>query len=65
VREGCLHDVSTGRQYSIGGHVFANSANLQLTFTNTNGQDEVFDYNSPVTLTSEDNFHISGTYITD
>jgi hypothetical protein len=64
VRQGCLHDVSTGKQYSIGGHVLPNSANLALTFTNTNGQDEVFDYNSPVTLTSEDNFHISGTYIT-
>ena len=63
VREGCLHDVSTGNQFSIGGHVYANSARLALSFTNSNGQDEVFDFNSPVTLTVEDNFHISGSYI--
>lgn len=62
---GCLHDVSTGKQYAIGGHVYAGQSQLLLSFTNSNGQDEPFDHNSPVTLTSEDNFHISGTYITD
>jgi hypothetical protein len=62
---GCLHDVSTGRQYAIGGHVYAGQSQLLLSFTNSNGQDEPFDHNSPVTLTSEDNFHISGTYIAD
>jgi hypothetical protein len=65
VREGCLHDVSTGKQYAIGGHVYAGNSRLSLSFTNTNGQDESFDFNSPVTLTSEDNFHIAGTYIAD
>ena len=65
VRAGCLHDVSTGKQYAIGGHVYAGNSSLNLSFTNTNGQDEVFDFNSPVVLTSEDNFHVSGTYITD
>ena len=64
VREGCLHDVSTGHQYSIGGHVYANQSRLNLSFTNSNGQDEVFDFNSPINLTTEDNFHISGSYIT-
>lgn len=63
VREGCLHDVSTGKQYSIGGHVYANEVRLALSFTDSNGLDSVFDFNSPVTLTTEDNFHISGTYI--
>lgn len=63
VREGCLHDVSTDKQYAIGGHVFAGESQLNLTFTNTNGQDEAFDFNSPVTLNIADNFHISGTYI--
>lgn len=63
VREGCLHDVSTGNQFSIGGHVYANSARLALSFTASNGQDEAFDFNSPVALTTEDNFHISGSYI--
>ena len=63
VREGCLHDISTGKQYSISGHVFPNSNQLLLSFTNSNGQDGAFDFNSPVTLDIEDNFHISGTYI--
>lgn len=63
VREGCLHDISTGRQYSIGGHVYANNNQLLLSFTDSNGQDAAFDYNSPVTLSTADNFHISGSYI--
>jgi hypothetical protein len=65
VKEGCLHDVSTGKQYAIGGHVYAGEVRLNLTFTNTNGQDEPFDFNSPVVLTTEDNFHIAGTYISN
>jgi hypothetical protein len=63
VREGCLHDVSTDRQYAIGGHVFAGQSRLNLFFTDTNGQDQEFDHNSPVTLAIADNFHVSGTYI--
>lgn len=63
VKEGCLHDISTDRQYAIGGHVYAGQSQLGLTFTNSNGQDELFDHNSPVTLNAEDNFHIAGTYI--
>lgn len=62
-KQGCLHDISTGKQYAIGGHVAAGSNRLFLSFTNSNGQDEPFDYNSPVTLNVEDNFHIAGTYI--
>jgi hypothetical protein len=64
VREGCLHDISTDRQYAIGGHVFAGQSRLNLFFTDSNGQDQEFDYNSPVTLAIADNFHVSGTYIT-
>jgi len=62
-KEGCLHDISTGKQYAIGGHVYAGQSQLGLTFTNSAGQDELFDHNSPVTLSVADNFHISGTYI--
>lgn len=65
VKEGCLHDISTGKQYAIGGHVYAGNSQLALTFTNSNGQDEAFDNNSPVALSTQDNFHIAGTYITD
>ena len=62
-KNGCLHDISTGNQFAIGGHVVAGSTQLLLSFTGSNGQDEVFDFNSPVTLTTADNFHISGDYI--
>jgi hypothetical protein len=65
VREGCLHDISTDRQYAIGGHVFAGQSRLNLFFTDTNGQDQEFDHNSPVTLAIADNFHIAGTYISE
>jgi predicted porin len=64
VREGCLHDISTDRQYAIGGHVLAGQSRLNLFYTDTNGQDQEFDYNSPITLNAADNFHVSGTYIT-
>jgi hypothetical protein len=65
VREGCLHDISADKQYAIGGHVFAGQSRLNLFFTDTNGQDQEFDHNSPVTLAIADNFHVSGTYISE
>jgi hypothetical protein len=65
VRSGCFHDISTDKQYAIGGHVFEGQSQLTLTFTNSSGQDEAFDHNSPVTLNVADNFHISGTYISE
>jgi hypothetical protein len=64
IKEGCFHDISTSRQYAMGGHVLAGESRLTLTFTNSSGQDEAFDHNSPVTLSVADNFHIAGTYIT-
>ncbi len=64
-KEGCLHDISSGKQYAIGGHVYAGQSQMALTFTNSAGQDDPFDFNSPVTLSTADNFHISGTYITN
>jgi hypothetical protein len=65
VREGCLHDISADKQYAIGGHVFAGESRLNLFFTDTNGQDQEFDHNSPITLAVADNFHVSGTYISE
>ena len=62
-KEGCLHDISSGKQYAIGGHVYAGESRMSLTFTNSAGQDDPFDYNSPVVLSTADNFHISGTFI--
>jgi hypothetical protein len=65
IKQGCLHDISSGKQYAIGGHVYAGQSQLALTFTNSAGQDEAFDFNSPVTLNVADNFHIAGTYISE
>jgi hypothetical protein len=65
VREGCLHDISVDRQYAISGHVYAGQSRLNLFYTDTTGQDQEFDYNSPITLTIADNFHVSGTYISE
>jgi hypothetical protein len=67
-REGCLHDISTGKDYEMGGHVFAGSSTLELSSTDTQGG-QVFDVDFtstvPITLNVADNFHISGTYITN
>lgn len=63
-RDGCLHDISTGKEYSMGGHVVAGSKQLLLRSTSSNGNDVPFEHNVPFTLNAADNFHIAGTYIT-
>jgi len=63
MRDGCLHDSNTGNEWHITGHVAANSDVLELHYTAGTGQDEAFDYNSPISLSAADSFHISGTYI--
>jgi hypothetical protein len=64
-KDGCIHDISTSKQYNIGGHVAAGTNRVFLNFINSAGQDEEFDHNSPFTLNVEDNFHIAGTYISN
>lgn len=67
-RSGCLHDDSTGLQYHISGHVNAGSDEVQLFTTDVQGnrlRDYQFTFEEPITLTTADNFHISGTYIVD
>lgn len=64
-REGCLHDASASTQYQISGHVFAGSTTLQLSASDkvaSGVQDIAFTSTVPVTLTTADSFHISGTY---
>ncbi len=63
MRDGCIHDNSTGRQYQISGHVDALSKVLMLSYTGSNGRDEPFTHNNPFNLSIADNFHISGTYL--
>lgn len=62
LRDGCLHDISTAKEYAMGGHVLAGSSQLLLRSTASNGNDIAFEHNVPVTLATEDNFHVSGTY---
>jgi len=62
---GCLHQVSTGREYQIRGAVLADSNLLKLSTTGISGQrvfDVAFTSTDPVTLTTADYFHIAGTY---
>jgi hypothetical protein len=64
-RDGCLHDDSANRQYSISGHVSAGSNQVFLFTTDLQGNriyDFEFTNSEPVTLTTADNFHIAGTY---
>lgn len=62
LRDGCVHDFSTGDQYSISGHVLKDSTQLRLSSTASNGKDVPFVHNVPFTLAIQDNFHIAGTY---
>jgi hypothetical protein len=63
--DGCLHDVSTNRDYQIRGALLANSNVLKLSTTGVDGQkiyDADFTSTDPVTLVSADFFHIAGIY---
>lgn len=62
LRDGCIHDFSTGNQYAISGHVLKDSAQLLLFSVASNGRDIAFEHNVPFTLAQADNFHIAGTY---
>jgi hypothetical protein len=61
--DGCLHDISTGDEYAVLGHVQAGSDILSLLTTTSNGKQNPFNSGVPVNLNQQDNFHISGTYI--
>jgi hypothetical protein len=63
--DACLHDVSTNREYQMRGSVLAGSDVLRLSTTGISGQsifDADFTSTAPVTLTTDDYFHIAGTY---
>jgi hypothetical protein len=61
--DGCLHDISTGDEYAVLGHVQAGSDTLSLLTTTSNGKQNPFNSGVPVNLSQQDSFHISGTYI--
>ena len=60
--DGCLHDISTGDQYAVLGHVVAGSSQLRLLSVASNGRHVSFTHSVPVNLAIADNFHIAGTY---
>lgn len=65
---GCYHDISTGRDYPIFGHVLAGESRLFLKTIDASGNQAFnmpFTSVEPVTLNAEDNFHVSGDYIGD
>lgn len=65
---GCLHDISTGRDYPIFGHVTAGSSQMILKSIDSQGNSAFnvpFTATSPITLDVADNFHVAGTYVID
>lgn len=65
VRDGHLHDASTGKEFSISAHFIAGSNQAMLYSTSSNGHEDPFTYNAPFTLATADVFHIAGTYIAE
>ena len=65
-RSGVMHDASEDRRFHVSGEVAAGSKDLYLYTTDRHGNriyDFAFDKDEPVTLTTADDFDISGTYI--
>ena len=62
-RNGGIHHETQGYHYSIAADAEGGDANMRLFFTGSNGQDEVFDANTPHTLETSDYFYVSGLYI--
>lgn len=65
---GCLHDISASRDYPIFGHVEAGASRMVLKSIDALGNtayNVAFTSTEPVTLTTADNFHISGSYIAE
>ena len=63
--DGCLHDISTGDEYAVLGHVQAGSDILSLLTITSNGKQNPFTSSVPVNLAVAGNFHVSGTYIVE
>jgi hypothetical protein len=59
---GSLHDTSTGRFYTIKGHLEENSNVMSLWYISGTGLDDGFDHNSPFLLDTTDLFHMSFVY---
>lgn len=65
---GCLHHISTGRDYPIFGHVLPGETRMFLKSIDASGNTAYnvpFTATTPTTLSTADNFHIAGTYVID
>jgi hypothetical protein len=65
---GCLHDISATRDYPMTGHIYAGESRMLLKSLDASGNSAYavpFTATAPITLTTADNFHISGNYIED
>jgi hypothetical protein len=63
---GCVHDISTSRDYALTGHVYAGEDRMLIKSLDNQGSLTYavpFTATSPFTLAVADNFHISGDYI--
>ena len=61
---GSVHDVdATTDHYSLKGHLATSSSAMTIWSLKSSAQDEPFDNNSPMVLTTADKFHMSFTYI--
>lgn len=68
LRSGSLKDFDADLEYHISGHVDAGSSTLWLFTSDVSGQrlnDFPFEQGEPITLTTSDNFHISGSFIAE
>jgi hypothetical protein len=59
---GALHDVSTGKTHGLKGHYEKYDRFVQLFYVNNQIEDVAVTHNAPVTLATEDYFHICGWY---
>jgi hypothetical protein len=62
VVNGGLHDTSTNNHLNLLGDLAPASLNIELYYPTSNGVNNRFDHNSPLTLVTADYFYISGTY---
>jgi len=61
---GSVHNVGgTTDHHSLKGHLETNSSTMTIWSLKSSAQDEPFDHNSPIVLTTADKFHMSFTYI--
>lgn len=59
---GGLHDTSTNNHLNLLGDLAPASTTIELYYPTSNGVNDRFDHNSPITLATNDYFYISGTY---